>query len=77
MDGGIGLSNTPPFVWNLTLLCLMWTVRRERNQCSFEDVELSFVHLKSSFIIKLFKWSCVSSHREIHSIIDSIHSLSF
>lgn len=53
------------------------SLERERNQCSFEDVELSFVHLKSSFIITLFKWSCLSSHREIHSIIDSIHSLSF
>ena len=44
-------------IWNLTLLCLMWCIRRERNNCTFEDVESSGNQLFAMFIATLFDWS--------------------
>lgn len=46
-------------IWNLTLLCLMWCITRERNNCTFEDVESSGNQLFAMFIGTLFDWSQV------------------
>jgi len=32
-------------IWNIVLLYLIWTVRKERNWCTFEDVESTNLHL--------------------------------
>ncbi len=37
-------------------LCLMWTIRRERNQWTFEGVERSNVELKRIFLLSLYEW---------------------
>lgn len=32
-------------IWNIVLLYLIWTVRNERNLCTFEDAESTNLHL--------------------------------
>ena len=44
-------------IWNLTALCLMWCIWRERNNCTFEDVESLGNQLLASFMGSLFHWS--------------------
>ncbi len=36
--------------------CLMWCIWRERNGCSFEDCERSYVEIKLFFLRSLFDW---------------------
>jgi hypothetical protein len=61
---------------HLVALCLMWTLWKERNNCTFEDVEVSVVQMKRAFKRTLFKWSCVLGPSDIHSHVDFIDSLS-
>ena len=44
-------------IWNLIHLCLMWTVWRERNSRTFEDVSSSPDQLLGNFVTSLFDWS--------------------
>ena len=44
-------------IWNLVLLCLMWTVWRERNRRTFEDEELTTMKLIELFFGLLFDWA--------------------
>ena len=44
-------------IWNLAPLCLMWSIWRECNNCTFEDEESSGNQLLASFIFSLFDWS--------------------
>ena len=44
-------------VWNLGPLCLTWTLRRERNRRTFEDLESFESHLVESFATTFFEWS--------------------
>ena len=64
-------------VWNLVLGCLMWTVWKDWNRCSCEDIECSLDQLKSLFGHTLLDWSraCGSSHCfDIFEFIDSLRS---
>ena len=44
-------------VWNLVPACVMWSLWRERNNRTFEDVELSTTKLIESCMCSLFEWS--------------------
>ena len=44
-------------VWNLVPACVMWSLWRERNKRTFEDVELSTTKLIESCMGALFEWS--------------------
>ena len=44
-------------IWNLIPLCLMWTVWRERNSRTFEDVSSSFDQILGNFVMSLYEWA--------------------
>ncbi|XP_075665589.1 uncharacterized protein LOC142635288 [Castanea sativa] len=44
-------------IWHLAPLCLMWSLWRERNRRTFEDMESSDDQLLASFSGSLFDWS--------------------
>ena len=44
-------------VWQITPLCLMWIIWRERNASCFEDQERSMEELKKLFIQTFFHWA--------------------
>jgi hypothetical protein len=46
-----------PDVWNLVPACVMWSLWRERNNRTFEDVELPVDKLIESCMCSLFEWS--------------------
>ena len=43
-------------IWNLTPPCLMWTIWRERNRRTFEDVERTSTQLQASLVSSLYEW---------------------
>ena len=62
--------------WNLVLLSLLWTIWKERNRQTFEDVKVTSTQLLASFISSLYEWSFVSSLIDgiyVQSFIESIH----
>lgn len=61
-------------VWNLVPSCLMWTVWRERNQCTFEDLESSESQFLETFVTSLFDWSRAWGFTSSISIASSIDS---
>ena len=62
-------------VWNLVPLCLMWTIWRKRNRCSFEDVAHSGAKLLELFYGLLFDWSRVWGFTTSSSLADFVISL--
>jgi hypothetical protein len=62
-------------VWNLVPLCLMWTLWRERNWHTFEDLENLEGCLIELFATSLFDWFRVWGFTTSHSIADFIESL--
>jgi hypothetical protein len=64
-------------VWNLVLLCLMWTVWRERNQRTFEDEEHSNTKHIELFFGLLFDLARVWGLTPMHSLADFVASLCF
>ena len=52
-------------IWNMVPICLMWTIWKERNQRTFEDVCHLDYQILESFTSTLFEWSrtwgCTSS----------------
>jgi hypothetical protein len=44
-------------IWNLVPPCLMWTVWRERNSRTFDDVWSLLDHLLGTFVNSLFDWA--------------------
>ena len=64
-------------IWNLVPLCLMWTIWRERNRRTFEDVELSTIKLIELFFGLLFDWAWAWGLSPMLSLADFVASLSF
>uniref|UniRef100_A0A2N9EUJ9 Reverse transcriptase zinc-binding domain-containing protein n=1 Tax=Fagus sylvatica TaxID=28930 RepID=A0A2N9EUJ9_FAGSY len=64
-------------IWNLVPLCLMWTVWRERNQRTFEDLEQSTSKLVELFFGLLFDWARVGGLTPMNSLADFSTSLCF
>jgi hypothetical protein len=44
-------------VWNLIPSCLMWTIWRERNKRTFENMETPLAKIIEIFFVSLFDWS--------------------
>ena len=44
-------------VWNLVPLCVMWSIWKERNNSTFEDVEHSVGQLIEFCMCSLFDWA--------------------
>ena len=63
-------------IWNMVLACLMWLIWRERNTCTFEDVEISADFLKFLLVGTLFGWFCPWGFTQCISIFDFVHSIS-
>ena len=66
-------------LWNLVPLCLMWTVWRERNARTFEDVWRSTDQLIESFVNSLFDWSRIwgfTTTNYVPEFVVSLHSVS-
>ena len=71
-----GLGCHASDLWNLIPLCLMWTIRKERNCRTFEDVSSSDSQLLACFASTLFDWSRVWGFTSSSNITDFISSLS-
>ena len=63
--------------WKIIPVCLIWLIWRERNNRTFNCVELATMGLKNLFLRMLFEWFCTLGNIEEHSILDFIGSLSF
>jgi hypothetical protein len=62
-------------VWNLVPHCLMWTIWRERNGHTFEDVENHVGKIIELFMGSLYDWSCAWGISSSHSLGDFLESL--
>ena len=62
--------------WNLVPLCLMWTIWRERNRRTFNDVFKTTLQLLDCFTSTLFDWSTAMGFTTSNSVLDFIASLS-
>ena len=51
------LGKHSSIIWNLALMCLMWTIWRECNPWTFEDLDRSDDQLLAFFTGSLFDWS--------------------
>ena len=52
-----GLGRHSSAIWNMVPICLMWTIWKERNQRTFEDVYHLDCQILESFTSTLFEWS--------------------
>ena len=43
--------------WKVALLCLIWSIWKERNRIVFEHLPLSYTRLKNSFISSFSIWA--------------------
>jgi hypothetical protein len=71
-----GLGHHSSDVWNLVPLCLMWTIWKERNSRTFEDVSSTDIQLRDCFASNLFEWSKVSGYSISLTITTFISALS-
>ena len=70
-----GLGRHSSDIWNIVPVCLMWTIWKERNQRTFEDVSILDRQILEGFILNLFDWSRVWGFSNSTSISDFISSL--
>ena len=71
-----GLGHHSSDVWNLVSLCLMWSVWKERNSHTFEDVSSTDMQLRDCFASSLFEWSKVSGYSTSLTVTAFISALS-
>ena len=53
---GAFVGKTHKKAWQMTLLCIFWSVLKERNLLAFGNEELSLQKVKYSFICNLWSW---------------------
>jgi hypothetical protein len=70
-----GLGRHSSDIWNIVPVCLMWTIWKERNQRTFEDVSILDRQILEGFILTLFDWSRVWGFSNSTSISNFISSL--
>ena len=63
-------------VWNLVPACVMWSLWRERNNRTFDDVELSVDKLIESCMCSLFEWSTAWGFTTLLTVGGFLESLS-
>ena len=54
-------EHTSTETWSSITLCLMWTIWRELNICTFKGQELLSVQLKLLFFKSLYEWMSMST----------------
>ena len=59
-------------VWRATSLCLFWTIWKERNKRSFENMELSIQRFKFLFLCSLLSWTNMLIEHTSMSLVDFI-----
>uniref|UniRef100_A0A2N9EQD7 Reverse transcriptase domain-containing protein n=1 Tax=Fagus sylvatica TaxID=28930 RepID=A0A2N9EQD7_FAGSY len=64
-------------VWNMVPHCLMWTLWRERNSRTFEDIEHPVGRLIETLFSSLFDWARVWGLTSSCSVGDFLESLDF
>ena len=65
-------------IWKAIPHCIMWCIRQERNQRSFEDIEMGVADLKIFCFRTLFDWIRASgcfSFLSLQDFLDSCNSL--
>ncbi len=62
-------------IWNLVPLCLMWTVWKERNRHTFENMEPTKEDMANIFSTALFDWARGCGFTHSVSLPDFLHSL--
>jgi hypothetical protein len=70
-----GLGRHSSDIWNFAPACLMWTIWKERNQRTFEDISKTDNQILGGFIQTLFDWSKTWGFSSCTSIPDFISSL--
>ena len=60
--------------WQMALLCIFWSVWKERNRLAFGDEDLSLQRLKYSFVCNLWSWVIAESYSSLVSFVDWIGS---
>ena len=58
-------------IWNLVPTCMMWSVRKECNSCTFEESVRSIEQLKSLLLPTLYDWSQTWGFTNCSSILIS------
>ena len=61
--------------WQVTPLCIFWTVWKERNLLAFDNEELLIQRLKNSFVCNLWSWFRVSVDMSPNSLVSLIDCL--
>ena len=61
--------------WQMTPLCIFWTVWKEKNMLAFGNKELSLQRLKNSFVCNLLSWVKVSIVLSPSLLVSFIHWL--
>uniref|UniRef100_A0A2N9GZQ1 Reverse transcriptase domain-containing protein n=1 Tax=Fagus sylvatica TaxID=28930 RepID=A0A2N9GZQ1_FAGSY len=70
-----GLGRHSSDIWNIVPVCLMWTIWKERNHRTFEDVSKLDSQILEGFILTLFDWSRAwgfTTHTSIPEFISSL-----
>ncbi len=62
-------------VWGAAPACLIWCIWSEKNQRTFEGVELSIPNLKFVFLRTLFNWCCTSATFSMNSFMEFLLDL--
>jgi hypothetical protein len=70
-----GLGRHSSDIWNFVPACLMWTIWKERNQRTFEDVSKADNQILEGFIQTLFDWSKTWGFSSCTSLSEFISSL--
>ena len=74
---GAFVGKTRKKAWQMTPLCIFWSVWKERNLLAFGNEELSLHRLKYSFVCNLWSWvraSVVLSPSSLVSFLDWLGS---
>ena len=58
--------------WKVALLCIFWTVWKERNLLMFDNMTISIHRVKSSFVYNLWSWSRASIDMRPISLVSFI-----
>ena len=58
--------------WRVALLCLMWTIWKERNRRAFDDVARNDQKIKSIFLYTFVNWARVYVEEHTFSLIDFV-----
>jgi hypothetical protein len=64
-------------VWKMVPICIFWTIWRERNNRSFEDLESSMEEILASLLYSLYSWTAAYLSPLSLCYVDFLSRLSF